>query len=335
MTWVTVAVAGASLIGSAMGANASRKAGNQQAAAAGAASQAQLQAGREANQLQRQMFEQNQVTQSPYLQAGQSAQAAIMQGLGLGQLRAAPGSPDPREYKPGSTPGGTYTNSDGAPVDERGNPIQNTAGQLARNYGATQADLDRASSSVEQGQFTKGYAPADLQMDPSYAWRLSQGRKTLEAGAAARGGLLSGQTGADLVNYGQNAAAQEYGAAFDRNRTTQTDMYNRLAALAGIGQQTGANMGAAGAAYGQQVGANTIGAAGASSNYLTSGAQAQAQAGVNSAAARNQGIQQGLGNWASLQYLNGRPGTFATDRSSFRMDDPYRNPGYVGGGEGE
>ncbi len=52
--------------------------------------------------------------------------------------------------------------------------------------------------------------------DPSYQWRLSQGLKGLERGAASRGTLLTGGLQKGLIDYGQNAASQEYGNVYQR-----------------------------------------------------------------------------------------------------------------------
>ena len=55
-----------------------------------------------------------------------------------------------------------------------------------------------------------------LQMDPGYGFRLSEGMKALERGAAARGGLLSGNMLRGAQRYGQDLASQEFGqAGFD------------------------------------------------------------------------------------------------------------------------
>ena len=59
----------------------------------------------------------------------------------------------------------------------------------------------------------------DLQVDPGYGFRLSEGLKALERSAAARGGLLSGGTGKALTRYGQEMASQEFGNAFNRSLT--------------------------------------------------------------------------------------------------------------------
>jgi hypothetical protein len=55
-----------------------------------------------------------------------------------------------------------------------------------------------------------------LQADPSYQFRLDQGRKALEQSAAGKGVLRTGGTLKDLVNYGQNFATNEYSNVYNR-----------------------------------------------------------------------------------------------------------------------
>ena len=52
--------------------------------------------------------------------------------------------------------------------------------------------------------------------DPSYQWRLDQGQKTVERSLAAKGMLNSGGAAAELQQFGQGAASQEYQAQFGR-----------------------------------------------------------------------------------------------------------------------
>jgi len=68
--------------------------------------------------------------------------------------------------------------------------------------------------------------------DPGYQFRLEQGRKALEQGAAGRGTLRTGGTLKDLLGYGQNLASQEYGnvvgralQAYQTNRANAADIY--------------------------------------------------------------------------------------------------------------
>lgn len=89
---------------------------------------------------------------------------------------------------------------------------------------------------------------------PGYQFQLAQGQKALEGSAAARGNLLSGSTAKAIDQYSQGLAAsnyqQTYNNALTGYNTNTLGAYNRLSALAGVGQQaqaTGAQQGQAAA----------------------------------------------------------------------------------------
>ena len=67
---------------------------------------------------------------------------------------------------------------------------------------------------------------ADMAADPSYQFRLQQGQDALERSGAARGVTNTGGTLKDILDYGQNAASQEYGSVDRRMRDTY-DMNER------------------------------------------------------------------------------------------------------------
>jgi hypothetical protein len=115
--------------------------------------------------------------------------------------------------------------------------------------------------------------------DPGYAFRLSEGQKALDRAAAARGGLISGSALKAAERYGQDMGSQEYTNAFNRYQQERAAKLQPLQSLAGVGQTTAANLGAAGAAN-----ANAMG------NYLTGGAAASAAGTVGQANALNQGV---------------------------------------------
>jgi hypothetical protein len=100
-------------------------------------------------------------------------------------------------------------------------------------------------------------------MDPSYQFRLGEGMKALERQAAARGGLISGGALKAAQRYGQDYASQEFGNA-----------YNRLAAMAGIGQTATGAMGNAAGNFGVNAGQNYMGAANARASGYVGGANA-------------------------------------------------------------
>lgn len=99
-----------------------------------------------------------------------------------------------------------------------------------------------------------------FQTDPGYQFRFEEGQRALDRGAAARGGLLSGGYGRKAIRYGQGFASNEY-----------TNVYNRIANIAGMGQtanqfagnaalNAGANMSGAAAAQGINSAYGAIGA---------------------------------------------------------------------------
>ena len=110
----------------------------------------------------------------------------------------------------------------------------------------------------KDGQFMKTYSGQDIYYDPSYQFRLQQGQDSIQAGAAAQGGLLSGATQKALLNYGQDAASQEYSNAYNRFNADQTNQYNRLSNLVGIGQNAAAQTGNAGTQTAQAIANNTM-----------------------------------------------------------------------------
>ena len=109
------------------------------------------------------------------------------------------------------------------------------AGEAGLNQYAAMLGLNRGTD----GAFafdpaTAARATEMMRADPSYQFRLGEGRKIIENSAAARGGLLSGNTARALTDYGQNAASEEWG-----------NILNRYAALSGIGQTQANNQAAA------------------------------------------------------------------------------------------
>lgn len=69
----------------------------------------------------------------------------------------------------------------------------------------------------------------DMQQDPSYQFRLNQGQQALERSGAARGVTNTGGNLKDILDYGQNAASQEYGNIYNRNLTNyNTNEQNRI-----------------------------------------------------------------------------------------------------------
>lgn len=98
------------------------------------------------------------------------------------------------------------------------------------------------------GSFTKPFDVEEFYkyQDPGYAFRLQQGKQAVANGNSAGDGALSGAAYKDLIDYNQNSASQEYGNSFNRYQATQGSIFDRLSALATLGQNAAAGVGAQG-----------------------------------------------------------------------------------------
>jgi hypothetical protein len=121
------------------------------------------------------------------------------------------------------------------------------------------------------GKYAKDFSMADYQADPGYAFRLGEGMKGLNATAAARGGLISGNALRAATQYGQEMGSQEYQNAYNRYQTNRSNQLNPLQSLMGAGQTATNTMGAAGQNYANQAGEAYMGAGNArASGYVGS-----------------------------------------------------------------
>jgi len=152
-----------------------------------------------------------------------------------------------------------------------------------------------------------------FQADPGYSFRMSEGMKGLERSAAARGGLLSGATLKGIQRFGQDLGSQEYQNAFNRYQTERNARLNPLQSLAGVGQTTSQQLGAAGTQMAGNVG-----------NLMTSGAAARASGYVGGANALTGALGQYLNYSQGQNMLNAlRPPTAQTPNYGTPMQVPY------------
>jgi hypothetical protein len=137
------------------------------------------------------------------------------------------------------------------------------------------------------GKLTEEFNPATAStMDPGYAFRLNEGMKALNASAAARGGLISGNALRAATGYGQEMGSQEYNNAFNRYQINRANLLDPLKFLSGQGQA---------AAAGQ---AATIGAGATNTaNLMTNAANANAAGQIGSANAYTNAIGQGISQY--------------------------------------
>ena len=143
------------------------------------------------------------------------------------------------------------------------------AGELQREQFERQVELQepfrqvglRALNKLEGAAEYTPFGMSQFQQDPGYAFRMSEGMKALERGAASRGNLMSGATMKGLQRYGQDLASQEYTNAFNRYQTERNARLNPLQSLAGIGQTSTNQLVAGGQNYANAAG-EAMGAAG-------------------------------------------------------------------------
>lgn len=151
------------------------------------------------------------------------------------------------------------------------------------------------------GKFNFNFNPTEeqLQQTPGYQFTLNQGLNTVNNQLAAKGLNLSGAQAKGIAQYTTGLADQTYQQQYQNalqnfmtNYGVQSDMYNRLAGIAGLGQSSAAGVGNAGLQTASNVG-----------NFLTSGANASAAGTIGAANAIGGGlnsISQGAGLYGLL-----------------------------------
>jgi len=170
--------------------------------------------------------------------------------------------------------------------------------QIALNKPFYDVGVNAANTLATQSPYK--LAAFDFKADPGYAWTLDQGLKAMNANAAARGGLISGNALAAGQKYGQGLGSTYYQQAYNNylaQNAANLQAYNTNTAntqyLANLGQSSANNQ------------ANAIGNFGnsAASNILGAG-NAQAAGQVGSANAYTNAIGQGIGQYQMNQLIN-------------------------------
>ena len=116
-----------------------------------------------------------------------------------------------------------------APYREGGATAQNRLMELL--------GIGTNTGGADYGKYGRDFSMSDFQVDPGYAFRLSEGQQALDRSAAARSGTQSGAALKAAARYGQDMGSQEYGNAYSRYQTNRS---NQLAPLGSL-ITTGAN----------------------------------------------------------------------------------------------
>lgn len=287
MSWGNVAGAAVGLIGGAL----SKRSANKGIDKATAASE---QAAREANQLQREMWERSEQKAQPFYDTGVAANSMLTQLLGIPQQQAAPQQPTQGGGILDRMQGGGLPNwRGGAGVGMRMEPGQvQSIGQGGWNPGGTSptpslggvgtggpAQVQQSPEQLRQSMF-------DLwRSTPGYQFNLDEGNRGVQSSAAARGGLYSGATAKALTRFNQNYADRTYG-----------DYTNALRLAAGQGQLVSSQSGQMGMNYAGNVGNNLINAG----NTRASGLLQKGQNNADFTAGAFGMVNRGLNNWSQF-----------------------------------
>jgi hypothetical protein len=291
---VAAAVVGGAVVSGVMSSDASKSAADTQANAANNAAQTNWN-----------MYNQTRSDQAPWRQAGSNALSAIQNGFGLSQ------TPSQSNFNSAAY---LAANPDvAADPYYKNNPYQHYVdhGQSEGRQFTSTAPAN--TGGVGFGQFNHTFDANDLKngLAPNYDFQLQQGMGAINNQASMTGGLVGGNALKGINDYAQNYASGAYQQAFNNYNTNQTNIYNRLANIAGLGQTANGQTAQAGTAIAGNVGSAQL-AAGASQAAGTMGSANAISGAVNNAA----------GWYAGNQFLNnGSSGISVPSSGSYANSD--------------
>jgi hypothetical protein len=257
--------------------------------AAGDAADTLVSAANSTNKTNKYIFDKQVELQQPFRESGLTANNRLMELMGLSVPQKTEADWRAELLKDYTTNGGFLGKAQ--TIDEKG-----LTAAIAEKMAAQQAP----QQSADFGSLMETFNASKMYEDPGYQFRLAEGQKGVENSAAARGGLLSGAAMKAMQKYSQDYASNEYGNAYGRFNSDQTNKYNRLAGLVNTGMGATNQIGNAAGQYGQNV---------ASANAAMGNAQAAGS--VGQANALMGGISQGVNAYQNNQLMSmiRNPGT--------------------------
>lgn len=218
------------------------------------ASRAQAESSGQAIGEQQRQFDLTRKDLGPYRDAGSAAIQRLSHLLGIRGTRIPRGAQTLAQFEgrydqPGADkfhPGGTWNASERANID--------------RAYAQYLAGLPQVfdDEGGDFGALNRKFTVGDFYDDPvtklGLQFGLDEGRKGLTRMAAARGGLNSGATLKALERYGTDYVGTKAGESYNRFVNDQTNIYNRLAGVAGTGQAAANTTATLGANNAQTIG---------------------------------------------------------------------------------
>jgi hypothetical protein len=191
------------------------------------------------------------------------------------------------------------------------------AGITSQNELLRMLGLGGDANSQGYGSLGRQFSATDMEMDPGYGFRLSEGMKALDRTAAARGGMMSGAALKAAGRFGQDMASQEYMNAFNRAQALKTERVGALGGLYGAGQMATNQVTSAAGQYGVNAG-----------NMMMESGRARASGYIGSANA----ISNALGQAAMGYGMFGGGGRAPTSTGANTMAVNYQGPRYLGYG---
>jgi len=219
------------------------------------------------------------------------------------------------------------TNEQGAPVRAAGYGALNQLGALGTGtYGMYDASGNATGAGIGSGYLQHQFNAEDLKsgLAPNYDFMLGQGQEATNRMANVGGGTIGGNALTGLDRYTQDYAGNAYQNAFTNYQNQRVNIYNTLAGIAGLGQQslnTTANAGTT--------------AAGNAGNAITAAGAAQAAGTVGQANALAGGITGASQGYMLSQLLSPKSGVnYGLTSSGGYGGTQGTNLDYMNGGQG-
>jgi len=101
---------------------------------------------------------------------------------------------------------------------------------------AGKTDLNAIQTGLAPGgEFNTPFTGKDLADEPGYQFGLDEGNKAIEAARRSMGTRFSGGAVKEGIKYNEDYAGTKFDQAFQRNRQTQDDRFNRLQSIVNTG----------------------------------------------------------------------------------------------------
>jgi hypothetical protein len=174
------------------------------------------------------------------------------------------------------------------------------------------------------GQGSQQFNYQDYMNTPGYQFQLQQGQQALDRSLGSRGvGVGTGEMQAQQ-QYGQGLASQYYQQAFGNFQTSQTNRFNQLASVAGMGENAAAGVGNNGLQTANISGQNSMNAAGG--QIAASNSQANNLTGSINSLSNYYQMQQLMGNGNNQNGGGGTGGMSSGAGGAQGASDYWGNP---------